>query len=163
MTITRLSPILLTLLMAACVKPTVITPESQAEADKAIDHEQARKLSDSIADHLLKDDRPMLRNAMEKGFRDNYDDAAFASLIDQMYAVYGKPLDVEYKMDHLGRKTGTGGYDKPMRKFWYATRTTKYEKGTVFLTVEVVPDDGHLASSGVAMVTFPMGAPPALK
>jgi hypothetical protein len=80
-----------------------------------------------------------------------------------MFAMYGKPLDVEYKMDQLGRKAGTGGYDKPMRKFWYATRTSKYEKGTVFLTVEVVPDEGQLASSGVAMVTFPMGAPSSLK
>jgi hypothetical protein len=163
MTITRLSPIVLMLLLAACVKPPIITPESQAEADKAIDHEQARKLSDSIADNLRKNDRPMLRNAMEKGFRDYYDAAAFASLIDQMFAVYGKPLDVEYKMDELGRKTGSGGYDKPMRKFWYATRTTKYEKGTVFLAVEVVPDEGHFASSGVALVTFPVGVPPALK
>ena len=163
MTITRLSPILLTLLLAACVKPPVITRESQAQADKAIDHEQARKLSDSIANNLLKNDRPMLRNSMEKGFRDYYDDVAFASLIDQMYAMYGKPLDVEYKMDQLGRKTGTGGYDKPMRKFWYATRTSKYEKGTVFLTVEVVSDEGQLASAGVAMVTFPMGAPSSLK
>ena len=73
-----------------------------------------------------------------------------------MFAMLGKPLDVEYRMDELGRKTGTGGYDKPMRKFWYAARTTKYEKGTVFLTVEVVPDEGHLASSGVALITFPL-------
>jgi len=163
MKISKLLPILLMLLIAACVKPPVITPASQAEADKAIDHEQARELSDSIADNLRKNDRPKLRNAMEKGFGDYYDDAAFASLIDRMFTVYGQPIDVEYKMDQLGRKTGTGGYDKPMRKFWYATRTTKYEKGTVFLTVEVVPDEGHLASSGVALVTFPMGVPPWLK
>jgi hypothetical protein len=164
MNISKLSPIVLILLSAACVKPPVITPASQAEADKAIDHERARTHSDSIADRLLKNDRPMLRNAMEKGFRDYYDDAAFGSLIDQMFGMFGKPLDVEYKMDELGRKTGSGGYDKPMRKFWYATRTTKYEKGAVFLTVEVVPDEGHLASSGVALVTFPLGVvPPALK
>ena len=163
MTITKLSPVLLMLLLAACVKPPVITPASQAEADKAIDHEQARKLTDSIADSLVKNDRPMLRNSMEKGFRDYYDDTTFGSLIDRMFAMYGQPLDVEYKMDELGRKTGTNGYDKPMRKFWYATRTPKYQKGIVFVTVEVVPDEGHLASSGVAMVTFPMGVPPSLK
>jgi len=163
MSITRLWPILLVLLLAACIKPPVITPESQAEADKAIDHEQARKLSDSIADNLQKDNRPMLRNAMEKTFRDYVDDAGFASMIDRMFAAYGKPLDVEYKMDELGRKTGTGGYDKPLRKFWYAMRTTKYEKGTVFLIVEIVPDEGHLAGSGVSMVTFSVDVPPALK
>ncbi|HEX7721701.1 MAG TPA: hypothetical protein VF397_06055 [Pyrinomonadaceae bacterium] len=163
MNISKLSPILLILLLAAGVKLPIITPASQAEADKTIDHEQARKLSDLIPANLLKNDRPMLRDAMEKGFRDYYDDAAFASLIDKMFATFGEPLDVEYKMDELGRKTGADGHDKPMRKFWYATRTTKYEKGTVFLTVEVVPDEGHLASSGVALVTFPVGVPPALK
>jgi len=154
---------LLILLLAACVKPPIITPASQAEADKAIDHEQARKLSDSIANDLVTDDRSNIRKSMERGFRDYYDDAAFTSLIDQMFAAYGKPVDVEYKMDELGRKTGTGGYDKPMRKFWYATQTSKYEKGTVYLIVEVVPDEGELAASTVSLVTFPAGAPPSLK
>lgn len=163
MRLNRIHALALVITFAGCVKPPIITPASQAEADKAIDRERARTLSDSIADNLLKNDRPLLRNAMEKGFRDYYDDAAFASFIDQMFAMFGKPLDVEYKMDELGGKTGPGGYDKPMRKFWYATRTTKYEKGTVFLTVEVVPDEGHLASSGVALVTFPVSVPPALK
>lgn len=163
MRLKRICALALMILFAGCIKPPIITPSSQAEADKAIDYEQARKLSDTIADNLVKNDRLMLRNSMEKGFRDYYDGAAFASLIDQMFAMYGKPIDVEYKMDELGRKTGTGGYDKPMRKFWYATRTSRYEKGIVFLTVEVVPDEGHLGGSGVAMVTFPMGVPPSLK
>ena len=77
--------------------------------------------------------------------------------------MYGKPIDAEFKRDEIGRKTGTGGYDKPLRKFWYALRTTKYERGTVYLNVEVVPDDGALASSGFAMVTFPLGVPPSMK
>ena len=67
----------------------------------------------------------------------------FSSQIDQLYATYGKPLDFEYKKDELGHKTGSGGYDKPMRKFWYVARTSKYEKGVVFLTVEGVPDEGN--------------------
>lgn len=163
MHLSRIQALALLILLAGCVKPPIITPSSQAEADKAIDHVQARKLSDSIADGVVRDDRAMLRNSMEKGFREYYDDAAFASIMDQMFATYGKPLDVEYKMDELGRKTGTGNYDKPMRKFWYAVRTSKHEKGVVFLIVEIVPDEGHLASSGVALVTFPMGVPPSLK
>lgn len=156
MRLNRTHTLALLVVLAGCAKPPIITPSSQAEADKAIDHQQARKLSDSISESLLKNDRPMLRNAMEKGFRDYYDDAAFGSLIDRMFVMYGNPLDVEYKMDELGRKTVTGGYDKPMRKFWYATRTSRYEKGTVYLIVEVVPDEGHLASSGVVLVTFPV-------
>ena len=163
MRLNRIHALALVMTFAGCVKPPIITPSSQAEADKAINRGQARRLSDSIADNLVKNDRPMLRNAMEKGFGDYYNEAAFTSLIDQMFALYGQPLDVEYKMDELGRKTGTGGYDKPMRKFWYATRTTKYQKGTVFLIVEVVPDEGHLASSGIALVTFPLDVPSSLK
>ena len=159
----RIYPIAFLLLFVACIKPPIITPSSQAEADKAINLERARKLSDSVADNLLKDDRASLRNLMEKGFRDYYTDASFSSLIDQMFAAYGKPLDVEYKMDELGRKTGAGGYDKPVRKFWYATQTTKYQKGTVFLIVEVVPDEGALAVSAFSLVTFPDGIPPSLK
>jgi hypothetical protein len=151
------------LVFVACIKPPIITPFSQAEADKAINLKQARKLSDSIADALLKDDRASVRNAMEKGFRDYYNDTSFSSLIDQMFAAYGKPLAVEYKMDELGRKTATGGYDKPVRKFWYATRTSKYEKGTVYLVVDIVPDEGALAGSSVSLVTFPDGVPPSLK
>ena len=156
-------PILLVALLLGCVKAPVITPSSQAEAERAIDHAKARQLSDLIADNLLKDNRIGLRNQMEKGARDYYDAKSFTSLVDQMFAMYGKPLDAEFKTDEIGRKTGTGGYDKPLRKFWYALRTTKYERGTVYLNVEVVPDDGALASSGFAMVTFPLGVPPSMK
>jgi hypothetical protein len=163
MNVTRFSIFLFAALMVGCVKPPIITPASQAEAEKAIDHTKARQLSDSIADNLLKDDRPSLRNQMEKAARDYYNEASFGSTVDQMFAMYGKPLEAEYKMDEIGRKTGSGGYDKPMRKFWYAVRTPKNEKGSVYLTVEVVPDEGGLASSGFALVTFPLGVPPSLK
>jgi len=163
MRLKRIHALALMILFAGCIKPPIITPSSQAEAERAIDQGQARQLSDSIADNLLKDDRPNLRKSMEKGFRDYYDDASFASLIDRMFATYGKPLEVEYKMDEIGRKTGSGGYDKPVRKYWYAARTSKYEKGTVYLVVEIVPDEGGLAGSSVSLVTFPLGVPPSLK
>jgi len=163
MNLNRICLLSLLLLLVGCVKPPIITPASQAEADKAVDHEQARKLSDSIADYLLRDERANLRKSMEKGFRDYYDDASVSGLIDQMIAMYGKPLQVDYKMDELGRKTGDGGYDKPVRKFWYAVKTTKYEKGTVYLIVEVVLDEGSLAGSSFSLVTFPIGVPPSLK
>jgi hypothetical protein len=163
MNITKLSSIFLMLLLAACVKPPVITPASQAEADKAIDHTRARELSDSIAQNLLKDDRVSLRSQLEGRAREAYDEKSFGSIIDQMFAMYGKPLQADFKTDDLGRKTGTEGYDKPVRKFWYALRTEKHQIGTVFLTVEIVPDDHGLASSGVQMLTFPLGAPPWLK
>jgi len=51
------------------------------------------------------------------------------------------------------------GTSKPLRKFWYAVRTTTAAKGKYFLFVEVVPGEGRPACSGFAIVTFPGGAP----
>lgn len=147
--------------LIGCVRPPVVTPSSQAEAEKAIDRTTARLVSDEIANRLREDDRVKLRSLMESGFKEYYDDVEFNSIVDEMVGAYGRPLELEFKMDEIGRKTAIG-YDKPLRKFWYAARTSKYEKGTVYLTVEIVPDGDRLASSGVALVTFPLGAPPSL-
>jgi hypothetical protein len=149
--------------LLGCVKPPIISPASQAAAAEAIDLGKARQLSDSLAEDLLKDNRVNLWKRMEVAARDYYDENSFGSTVDQMFTMYGKALEVEYKLDEVGRKTGSGGYDKPMRKFWYAVRTAKYEKGNVYLTVEVVPDHGGLAISGFSMVTFPLDVPPSLK
>jgi hypothetical protein len=46
-----------------------------------------------------------------------------------------------------------------MLKHWYAVRTSKYDYGSHFISVEIVPDDGGYASSGVSIVNFPMGVP----
>ena len=69
------------------------------------------------------------------------------------------PLEAKFKKVEQGRKWGTGGYDKPMLKHWYAVRTSKYDYGSHFISVEIVPDDGGYASSGVSIVNFPMGVP----
>lgn len=48
---------------------------------------------------------------------------------------------------------------KPLRKFWYAVRTDRAEKGSYYQFVEVVPDGEGLACTSTAIVSFPMGAP----
>jgi len=146
-----------------CLKLSVTPPTPQIVTDAIINREKARTLSDSLKDDLLKDHRLELLSRMEKATRDHFEKEPFGPVIDQMVAGYGKPLEAEYKMDEVGRKTAAGGYDKPERKFWYATRTTKYEKGTVFLIVEVVPEGDGLAISSFSMVTFTDGVPPSLK
>jgi hypothetical protein len=108
MLLNRINVFAFLVLFAGCIKPPIITPSSQEEASKAVNLEQARELSDSIAGDLVKDDRTYVRNAMERGFRDYYDEAAFSSFVDQLFSAYGKPLEVEYKMDELGRKTAIG-------------------------------------------------------
>lgn len=136
-------------------RPITRAPEAKPEIDK----DAARKLSDSIVEDYLYDRRKPLKTRMESGLRDALTDEAYGKILDQMGDSYGKPLDAEYKMDESGWKTAPG-YNKPVRKFWYATQTSKYPKGQVFILVEIVPDGDELAGSGLSLVTFPLGGIP---
>jgi hypothetical protein len=104
-----------------------------------------------------------IRSKLENTFQATIDERQFDSMLDQMIRENGKLLEVEFKQDELGTKTYPEGHTKPMLKFWYAVRTTRYEKGSHFLIVEVVPDGSSLAISSFAIVTFPSGIPSALK
>ena len=82
------------------------------------------------------------------------------SILAQMIQVYGKPVDFKFKKQELSSKDGTS---KVIRKLWYSTQTTKYEKGSHFLLIEVVSDEGTLALSSFAIVNFPLGVPETLQ
>lgn len=159
MNLNRITLLLLVVLHLGCWKVPVITPESQAEAEKAIDVGKARQISDSMAEDLIKKDQRAMREKMEKAAREYYDEKAFSKVVDGMLAMFGQPVSVEFKKHGIGRRTGAGNYDKPMRKFWYSVKTDKHEYGHVYLFVEIVPDENKLASSGFSLVTFPLGAP----
>ena len=147
--------------LSGCVPPRIISTNSTRELSP--DLEAAQKLSSSLADDLINDRRSAIRASLEKRFRDAIDEEHFNAMLDQMIEVYGKPLDFELKQHELGSKEYDNDQTKPMRKFWYAAQTTKYEKGSHFLIVEVVPDDRRLAVSSFAIVNFPIGIPPGLK
>jgi len=85
------------------------------------------------------------------------------STLEQMMQVYGKPIDFELKQEESGSKVYADGTTKAMRKLWYAAKTTKYEKGSHFLIVEIVPDGDKLAVSSFAIVNFPVGIRDTLK
>jgi hypothetical protein len=116
-----------------------------------------------LAEDLIAGRREYVLAKTEEAFRSAVDDRQFESMLNQMIETYGKPLQFEFKQDELGGKLYGSGIQKEVRKFWYAAKTTKYEKGFCFLLVEVVPDDDHLAISSFAMVTFPSGIPESLK
>jgi len=167
MNMTKTATLCLTILLGfacGCVRPPGVSTSSKSTTNESSEErEKARRLSDSIVDNLVRDSRTDLRAKMERGMRDYYDEKSFSSIVDQMFGMYGKPLEAEYKMDDVGSKTYPDGQSKPMRKFWYSVRTTKHEKGSHYLFVEIVPDEGGLAGSSFAIVTFPLGAPPALR
>lgn len=129
----------------------------------SIDSTAARNLSDLLANDLIHDRRNTIRGRMENAFRDMVAANDFDSIIDQMVHFYGRPIEFEFKQEELGSKIYPDGTTKPMRKFWYAAKTTKYEKDSHFLIVEVVRDGKELAVSSFAIVSFPMGIPETLK
>ncbi|MEQ1646571.1 MAG: hypothetical protein ABL959_24160 [Pyrinomonadaceae bacterium] len=159
-----LTPILVgfVVILTCCKSPaTNNAPAStQTPSSIVVDQMQARILADSIVADLLKDNRETLLSKMEVGAREYYGLSGLNEVVDKMFSSYGKPLSADYKKDEVGRKTGIGAYDKPMRKFWYLVETSKYPKASHFIFVEIVPDGLGIASSGFAIVNFPMGVPP---
>jgi len=127
------------------------------------DRTKAKSISDSIVDELIKNERDALFSKMETEFRNYYNKDAFDGIIDKMFGMFGSPIEAEFKKAGQGRRVGSGGYDKPMIKHWYAVRTSKHDYGSHFIFVEIVPDGDVYASSGVAIVNFPMGVPDDMK
>jgi hypothetical protein len=104
-----------------------------------------------------------LHPKLEKTFQNGVNSEALNSIVQQMIEVYGKPMEFEFKQDESGSKDYADGSTRPLRKFWYAAKTTKFEKGSHFLIVEVVPDGDRLAVTSFAIVNFPVGIPETLK
>ena len=142
---------------------TRFAPRVDQADESSVDRNAARTLSDSVANDLLQDDRDAIQSKFEKVLRASTTDKEFNSMLSQVFELYGKPLEFEFKQDESGSKKYSDGETRPMRKFWYAAKTTRYEKGSYFLIVEVVPDDGTLAVSSFSMVNFPLGVPETLK
>lgn len=138
-------------------------PNQESVDGSSIDQKKARELSDSVTTALIEDRNKDLYLKMEKAFRDAASEKDMKPMLEQIYSVYGKPLEVEYKKDEAGFKIYGDGTRKPMRKFWYAVRTSKAEKGTYFLFTEIVPDGDSLACSSFSIVSFPLGIPPSLQ
>ena len=84
-------------------------------------------------------------------------------MLDQIYKAYGTPLEFDFKQAEFGTKNYPDGQVKEMSKFWYAARTSKFDKGDHFLFVEVVKDEPDVAFSSFAIVRFAGEVPPSLR
>lgn len=148
--------------LSGCSAPRT-APTVNTTVGAVMDHSAARKLSDSLVDDLTNDRRENIRARTEKAFQDEVGERQFNLMLEQMLEANGKLLEHELKQEEVGSKLYADSQSKPMIKFWYAVRTTRYEMGSHFLIVEVVPDGDGLAVSSFAIVTFSQEVPPALK
>jgi hypothetical protein len=143
-----------------CISIAVMTLTCASRKNVAdgssIDVQEARAFSDALVDDIIHDRRENISAKIDPSFQ-KAGPQYLNSSIDYMFNQYGQPLECSYKMNAVGNRTDSEG-KKPMRKFWYSARTTKYPSG-YYLFVEVVPGDGGLRTTGFALVTFPNGAP----
>jgi hypothetical protein len=133
----------------------------EAPDGSTIDSQRAKAFSDALVDDIIHDRRQDIFAKLDVDFRKNVSPQYMDSSIRAMFDNYGQPLECTYKKNDVGYKVDSGG-KKPMRKFWYSAKTTKYPSG-YYLFVEVVPKGEALRTTGFALVTFPNGAPPALQ
>lgn len=133
-------------------------------AGEAIDLNQAREYSDGVVSDLLADRHKELRARMENTFQQSVSEADIPRTLEQLHDAYGgKPLEAEFKSHEVGERLYMDGSRKPLRKFWYAVRTTRAPMGTYYLIVEIVPEGSRLAAVQFSIASFANGAPAHLR
>ena len=158
----RLSTVLLLcglLVFVACVRKHPLNKDVHGQP---VDLEASRALSDALANDLIGARRTEIRAKTERAFQDVVNQNQLGSMLDQMNESYGNPLVFKFRQTEVGIRAYDWG-TKPMRKFWYAAKTTRHDEGSHFLVVEVVGDGDHLAIASFAIVNFPVGVPPNLR
>jgi hypothetical protein len=160
----RMNRKLIILIIAAILIGCAKSPtDANKPDDAAVDKSKARQLSDKIVDDMINGRGADIWLLSEESFRTGSSEQQFNQTLTQMTATYGQPLETEFKTDEYGFEPRTVGGRKPMRKFWYAVKTDRHEKGTHFIFVQIVPDGERLACSAFSIVTFPKGVPEQLK
>ena len=122
---------------------------SGCKSGSSIDRAAARRVSDSFMAHLVAD---RVNDAVGEMEPEMFQSATREQVEAQMRKLFdycGRPLDSEFKHDEIGFKVYLSGHKNPMRKFYYAAKTTQYPKGVCFFSVEVVP-----IQNGLGVTTF---------
>jgi len=137
--------------------------EQNVPDESAVDREQARQLSDKVVEDFKNRSYAALRADTETSFREANSEDQFRQMVNKMDFAFGKLTEAEFKFDEYSFEVDAKKQKRPMRKFWYAVKTAKHEKGTHFFFVNVVRDADRLAASEFSIVNFPQGVPPQLK
>ena len=156
----KLIIVLIAALFIACAKSP---GDPNKPNESAVDKAKARQLSDKIVGDMIGGNSSDIWLLSEEAFRTGNSQKQFGQLLEQMKDAYGQLQEAEFKTDEYTFEPRTVGGRKPTRKFWYNVKTDRFEKGTHFIFVQIVPDNDRLACSAFSMVTFPKGVPEALK
>ena len=119
------------------------------KSGSSIDRMAAQKVSDSFMAYLVADRVNDAVGEMEPEMFQLASREQVEGQLRKLFDYCGRPLDSEFKHDEIGFKIYLSGHKKPMRKFYYAARTTQFPKGVCFFAVEVVP-----VQNGLGVTTF---------
>lgn len=171
----RLMSIMVLLLLwsaAGCQRSKVATNTSAIEEQRhlkkesdvvklgsQISAEQSRSLAAHAADRMIAGEDGVLLEMMDAEFREGKSVAQFSKALESMYALYGKPVEKDWKRYEIGKKWSVRDW-YPLHTHWYAVQTSKHAKGSYFLIVQIVKLNEKLFVSSMQIVTFPLGKIP---
>lgn len=149
----------------------LVTVKSQAPAPVAMvptpipagGFQQARDMSDAVANDLVQDDMKDLYPKLDVGFRMVISgEKDLKTEVDKMVKIYGHLKEWRFKIAKTGTRVD-GAWRRSSRTFFYAVKTTKYPFGKYFLKIEIVPNyntAGDIDVSGFGFFTYDNGAIP---
>ena len=129
----------------------------------SMDRTKALEFSNDLMADIIADEHQKIYSKMDPQFAQMYSAEEVPATLNKIQDAFGKPLETEYKSEEAGYWQYPDGAKKPMRKFWYSTKTSKAEKGTYFFQISVVPNGDKLACASFSLLTFPLGLPENLK
>lgn len=129
----------------------------------AIDRDQAFEFSNKFIEDVIAERNQEIYSKMSDYFQKAYSLDEIPNTIEKLNLHFGKLIETEYKTEEIGYWMFPDGTKKPMRKFFYAIKTDKADKGKYFLQVSVIADGTQLRCGSFSMLDFPDGVPEQLK
>jgi len=158
---------LFSLLLTAGCTFNFETKEPVKDADismgLAIDREKALEFSDKFVEDVIAEKNQEIYSKMTELFRKTYSIDEIPKTFEKMNSYFGKLVETKYKSEEIGYWMFPDGTKKPMRKFFYSTKTDKAEMGKYFLQVSVIAEGEKLTCASFTMLMFPEGLPDHLK
>ena len=150
------------LIMAGCFV-NFETKDPNINMGLAIDREKAFEFSNKLIEEVLAEKNQEIYGKMSDVFRKTYSIDEIPKSIEKMSSHFGKLNETKYKTEEIGYWMFQDGTKKPMRKFFYSTKTDKAEMGKYFLQVSVIAEGENLKCASFSMLEFPGELPKNLK
>jgi hypothetical protein len=100
----------------------------------------AKNVAEKTLQELQENKMTNVYSRFEQEYRQSVSENQFASLFQSLLDSFGKPLDIKFMSAECGTKLYLNGTSKPLWKFRYDVRTTRYDWGKYYLSAEVVFD-----------------------